>query len=148
MVLTIENMSVFAQTIQTSSSQIPSVLADFQKYYVMYHKNPEVNEFQNFFSNSKSQLTNINNSLFATQTSLEKNISQLETEMRAMSKKIDIEKQQYGLATTSQYRLANAKDGANQLIEDSQHLYNIQYIKNIEIIAGVIVVIKMLVKCI
>ena len=148
MVLTVENESAFAQTIKANRSQIPSVLADFQKYYVMYHKNPEVNEFQNFFFNSKTQLTNINNSLFSTQNSLEKSIIQMESQMQAISEKIDAEKTQYGNAYTKQSNLTNAYNGAEQLIDDSHHLYNVQYIKNVELIVGVIIVSGMLMKCV
>ena len=148
MVLTVENESAFARTINTSRTQLPAVLADFQKHYVMYHKNPEVNEFQNFFFDSKSQLTNINNSLFSTQNSLEKSIIQMETDVRAISLKIDAEKLKYGDAYTKQSIQTNSNNGAEQLIDDSRYLYNEQYKTNVELIVGVVVVFSMVMRCV
>ncbi|MDA9072801.1 hypothetical protein N9K75_02900 [bacterium] len=144
--MTVENESPFTNILQTSRSQIPSILSDFRKYYVMYHKNPEVDEFKNFFFESKQQLSTLNNSLFSIQTELETNIQKMETEMRNISEKIDKEKLRYGNAFTRQSQLTNANDGAEQLISDSQQLYNIQYMKNVELLVGVFFLLGLVIK--
>ena len=44
------------EKINSIKTQFFSALDDFKKYYVYFHKNPEVTEFQNYYANSKGQL--------------------------------------------------------------------------------------------
>ena len=116
-------------------------------HYVMYQKNPEVAEFHNFFFESKSQLTNLKNALEATQRSLERRIQRMEAESRAASEKIDAEKDRYGSVFSAHNRLENANEGAEKGISDAQHLYNLQYLKNFEMIVGLGAMVGLVVKC-
>ena len=56
----------FNEKINTTKRQFFSALDDFKKYYVYYNKNPEVDEFQNYYINSKSQLQTMSRDLFLT----------------------------------------------------------------------------------
>jgi hypothetical protein len=49
----------FEEKINGIHSSFLSALDDFKKYYVYYHKNPEVDEYSNNFVNSKNQLQQV-----------------------------------------------------------------------------------------
>ena len=67
----------FDEKINTIKTQFFSALDDFKKYYVYYNKNPEVNEFQNFYINSKTQLQSMSRDIFLTTNNIDKNIELL-----------------------------------------------------------------------
>jgi len=64
----------FEEKINNIKNQFFSALDDFKKYYVYYNKNPEVNEFQNYYVNSKGQLQTMSRDLFMTSNNIDKNI--------------------------------------------------------------------------
>ena len=68
----------FNEKIITIKDSFFSALDDFKKYYVFYHKNPEVDEFQNFFANSKGQLQNLNSDMFLVTNNIQQNIKDLD----------------------------------------------------------------------
>ena len=82
----------FNEKINTIKSQFFSALDDFKKYYVYYNKNPEVNEFQNYYVNSKSQLQSMSRDLFLTTNNIDKNIENLDNKMVSISEQLDDEK--------------------------------------------------------
>ena len=84
----IKQAKIFNEQINNIKSQFFSALDDFKKYYVYYNKNPEVNEFQNYYTNSKSQLQTMSKDLFLTTNSIDKNIEILDNEMLDISIKL------------------------------------------------------------
>ena len=54
----------FEEKINGIQSSFLSALDEFKKYYVYYHKNPEVNEYSNNFVNSKNQLQQLSGQMF------------------------------------------------------------------------------------
>jgi len=149
MVSSIEiSASPYTDKLNALRNQFPAVLDDFQKYYVMYHKNPEVSEFYNYFFENKAQLTKMNQDLKNIEDSLERRIKQMEREMRKTAEQIDAEKTRYSRAMRRQSHLTNASEGSEQAISDAQHQYHIQYVKNVEYILGVIAVFSLAIKCI
>ena len=63
---------VFLSQINTLKEKLPSILDDFKKYYVLYNKNPEYNEYQQMFENIKGNLQNVNSELFMISNNIEK----------------------------------------------------------------------------
>ena len=81
----IKQSKQFNEQINNIKSQFFSALDDFTKYYVYYNKNPEVNEFQNYYANSKSQLQTMSKDLFLTTNNIDKNIEDLDNKMLNIS---------------------------------------------------------------
>lgn len=130
----------FNEKINTIKSQFFSALDDFKKYYVYYNKNPEVNEFQNYYVNSKGQLQTMSRDLLLTTNNIDKNIETLDKNMASTSVQLDDEKklnkEMMGLISN----LENTKNGSEILIDDSKTKYNEQYLKNWELGIGIIFV--------
>lgn len=128
----------FYEKIHTIRSQFFSALNDFKKYYVYYNKNPEVNEFQNYYVNSKGQLQNMSRDLFLTTNNINKNIDTLDEQMSSILVKLDDEKKLNNEMMELIARLENTQNGSKVLIDDSKERYNQQWVKNVEMLLCII----------
>lgn len=142
------NATKYTDSIQTAKSQLPALLTDYEKYYVMYHKNPEVDEFHNFFNDTKDQIASLNNTLHKTQFSLEKDIVQLEREMSNTTNQVKGERINYGKTVRNKNQLTNADNGAEQMAIDAQQQYDTQYRENVKMVVKLLLVTGLLVKCV
>ena len=136
----------FNEKIINVKSSFLSALDDFTKYYVYYNKNPEVNEFQNFFANSKGQLQGLNSEIFSVTNTIQKNIQDLDTEMQVMSHKLKDEKDVNGELLTLINRIRTTQNGSEIMIDDAKDEYNIQYYKNWELFIGILILTGVSVK--
>jgi hypothetical protein len=130
----------FNEKIDTIKEQFFSALDDFKKYYVYFNKNPEVNEFQNYYATSKGQLQSMSNNLISTTNNIYKNIELLNDKMMEISKQLENEKLINDKLTKQQNALQNTENGSEILIDDAKTEYNIQYYRNWEIFIGIYVV--------
>lgn len=142
----IKQASQFNEQINNIKSQFFSALDDFTKYYVYYNKNPEVNEFQNYYANSKGQLQTMSKDLFLTTNNIDKNIENLDNEMLQISIKLENEKKLNKEMSELINNLQNTQNGSEILIDDSKTKYNIQYYKNVEIFIGILILSGLLTK--
>ena len=142
----IKQASQFNEQINNIKSQFFSALDDFTKYYVYYNKNPEVNEFQNYYANSKSQLQTMSKDLFLTTNNIDKNIEFLDNEMLQISIKLENEKKLNKEMTELINNLQNTQNGSEILIDDSKTKYNLQYYTNVEIFIGILILSGLLTK--
>ena len=136
----------FDEQINNIKTQFFSALDDFTKYYVYFNKNPEVNEFQNFYANSKSQLQTMSRQLFLTTNNIDKIIEELDNKVSSISIKLEGEEELYKKLMELAENINNTQDGSQILIDDSKNKYNDQYYQNIQIFMGIIIGIILLVK--
>jgi hypothetical protein len=135
----VNNTNIFGEKINNIKSQFFSALDDFKKYYVYYNKNPEVNEFQNFYINSKTQLQTMSRDLFLTTNNIDKQIEFLDGEMKVVSIKLEDEKLLNVELMKLFTNLQNTQNGTEILINNSKEEYNEQYYNNLEIICGIFI---------
>jgi hypothetical protein len=136
----------FNEKIKTVKDSFFSALDDFKKYYVFFHKNPEVDEYQNFFSNSKEQLQKLNAEMFLVTNNIQKNIKDLDMEMRVVSKKLKDEKDLNEELMKLINRIKTTQDGSAIMIDDAKDEYNIQYYANLEVFMGIVIFMGISVK--
>ena len=134
----IEEANQFNEKINNINAQFFSALDDFKKYYVYYNKNPEVTEFQNYYSNSKGQLQSLSKELVTTTNNINKSIESLDAEMSSNAIQLEREKKTNKELTKLVFNLENTQNGSEILIDDTKANYNIQYYKNWELIAGIL----------
>jgi len=134
----INQSNQYEEKINNIKTQFFSALDEFKKYYVFYNKNPEVNEYQNFYVNSKGQLQNMSKELFLTTNNIDKSIEELDNKMKSISLKLDSEKNLQAELLKIYKDLKYTKNGSEILIDDSKGEYNNQYYYNWELIMGII----------
>jgi len=136
----------FNEKITNIKNSFFSALDDFQKYYVFYNKNPEVDEYQNFFANSKGQLQGLNSEIFSVTNNIQKKIKELDTEMQVTSTKLQAEKELNGELLKLINRIQTTQDGSAIMIDDAKDEYNIQYYKNWELFIGILIFLGISIK--
>lgn len=129
----------FNEKIKTVKDIFSPALDDFKKYYVFFHKNPEVDEYQNFFTNSKNQLQKLNSEMFLVTNNIQKNIKDLDMEMRTVSTKLTNEKDLNGELLKLINHIKTTQDGSIIMIDDAKDEYNIQYYANWEMFIGIVI---------
>jgi len=117
-----------------------SALDDFKKYYVYYNKNPEVNEFQNFYANSKGQLQAMSSEIFTTTSSIDKKINDYEDKINKLVTKIQEEKKLNTELNVKLKDIVNVHSSSGILIDDSKEEYNAQYYSNINLLIGILII--------
>jgi len=130
----------FDEKINSIKDQFFSALDDFKKYYVYFNKNPEVNEFQNYYATSKGQLQAMSKDLLSTTNNIDKIIELLNDKMMKISKELEKEKLKHDKLMKQQNALENTENGSEILIDDAKTEYNIQYYRNWEIFIGIYIV--------
>ena len=135
----------FKEKINSINSSFLSALDDFKKYYVFYHKNPEVDEYSNNFVNSKGQLQELSGEMFAITNIIQKNIITLNETMQLISNKLKQEKGKYTKMDTIFTSLKGTESGSNILINDSKTEFNLQFFKNIELFIGILIILGLMV---
>ncbi len=131
----------FEDKINTIKSSFLSALDDFKKYYVFYHKNPEVDEYSNHFVNSKGQLQSLSGEMFATTNIIQKNIESLNETMTDISVKLTKEKEKNQRLEKMMASLNSTESGSNILISDAKKEYSISYYKNFELFIGILFIL-------
>jgi hypothetical protein len=129
----------FDEKIKGIKNSFFSALDDFKKYYVFYNKNPEVDEYQNFFATSKGQLQELNSEIFVVTNNIQKHIKELNAEMAAISNKLKDEKDLSSELLLLINNIQTTEDGSAIIIDDVKEEYNRQYYKNLELFIGIIV---------
>jgi hypothetical protein len=142
----IENPKKNNEKINDLKTQFFSALDDYQKYYVYYNKNPEVDEFQNYYANSKSQLQTMSRNVLLKTNEIDRDIETLDSEMDNISIKLEHQKKLNIKLTRLLNNLQNTQNGSEILIDDAKELYNTQYRYNWEIFVGILIISGLIVK--
>jgi hypothetical protein len=136
---------------ETISSQLISIheqdkaiLDDFKKYYVLYKQNPSSNEYTQMFSSIKGNVHKIHSQLFTVTNAIQTGITDLNDLMRKLNIKIKEEKKENEILIIHLNKLNNENNGASEMIDNYQTMYNLQYFKNFTMILGIILLVLML----
>lgn len=136
----IEKSDKNSEKINGLKTQFFSALDDYKKYYVYYNKNPEVDEFQNYYANSKSQLQTMSRNVVLQTNEIDNDIETLDAEMDVISEKLEREKKLNVKLTRLLNNLQNTQNGSEILIDDAKELYNTQYRYNWELFIGILMI--------
>ena len=128
---------IFNIFIKIIIEKIPGLLEEYTKYFIFFHKNPEIAEYQQIYVQYKSQIQNTNKELTALGENIEKTILQINTNISSESSTLTDKKQHFKKIIAGFDYYQGALSGADQMIDDFKTLYNNQYYKNVQIIYGI-----------
>jgi len=120
----------FLSSIQTLQQQLPHILDDFKKYYVFYNKNPDDTEYNQMFSNVKSNLNNINSQLFTVSNGVESNTNKITKNLLLLNKQIQEVKNKNNELKKKLGILEQKNNSSDELIHDYKEMYNKSYLRN------------------
>jgi uncharacterized phage infection (PIP) family protein YhgE len=127
----------YQDALNTTVEQFLSVLDDFKKYYIFTNKNPEVDEYQNYYLENKSQLQNLNKDVFLIRNDIETKIAQLNYIITRLNSKLSSEKELKGELSKIVSNLKQDGNGSNIMLDETSFIYNNQYLLNIELLFGI-----------
>ena len=136
---------IYQEQINNKANSFLSALDDFKKYYVYYNKNPEVQEYNKNFTDSKEQLQTLSSDVFEITNTIQRKI---EEKNRAMSG-IEMKLQRQKVLSQEQEKIINnlksVQAGSTVMINDSKTDYIFNYYKNLEIFIGILILLGLLV---
>ena len=123
------------------SEKFPGILEDFKKNYVIYNQHPEFQEYTNAFSSSKAAISSIIKDLFVLTNDVQGNINILNTENDDLTNKIDELKKINEELKKRTKKLYGTNNGADEMNDDAKEQFKYQYIKNLTMIFGNLLII-------
>lgn len=135
-----EQSQIISERIEAIKSIFKSVLDDYKKYYVFYHAHPEVNEYQNYYLQTKTQLNNLAKELFEISKTIHIKIDELSDETSDVYNNLKEERFNYDELSKKINSLTGTKNGSEILINDFKEKYNEQFYNNVELFLGVLIV--------
>lgn len=129
----------YNEKLNNLSSSFFSLIDDYKKYYVYTNKNPEVNEYQNYFFNAETQLQNTNKAVINLTNLIKNDIKQLDKLINDLNIKLSTEKALNKELSKLILNLKNDNNGSSIMLDETTIMYNKQYLWNIEIFIGIII---------
>ena len=136
--------SQFTQQINTLQSQLPSILSDYQKYYIFYNNNPENQEYQQMFQNIKSNLNNVNSQLFTLSNNVQSNIDKINSKLLEYNSLIKKEKDK-NKDLKKQLGIFNPET-SDIMITEYKEIYQSDYLRNWAVFFSILIVIGTITK--
>lgn len=138
------NPATISSQLISIQDQYGPILDDFTQYYVLFKQNPVSPEYSNMFSSIKGNLHKINSQLFTETNTIQTSIANLNNEMTQMNSDIEDEKKANEVLKQYIHDLKNEKNGATEMINNYQTMYNLQYFSNFTMFLGIILIMYML----
>ena len=130
----------FTERVETMQQQLPPILDDFNKYFVLYNKSPNYPEYENMFNNIKQNLNSLGASLFLVSNDVDLNIDNINKAFKNLDILITKErvknrelKRKLGIVETE----ANS---SKEMINDFNQMYDDDYLRNWGLFLSTIVV--------
>ena len=137
----LSNSDNYTNSLNTVNKNFFIILDDFNKYYIMYNKNPEVNEYQETFLNIKSQLQSTIYQLFTINNNIQTNINNINDKIQNINIEIQKEKRKNLDLKKSFKNVDNKNASSNIMIRNHKELYNNKYYYNVTLLVGIIIII-------
>ena len=131
--------SYYKNQLNNLVEQMPSVLDDFQEYYVFTNTTPSSVEYQNMYQNILNNISSINTQVFTITNEIEKNTETINSELKIFNKQIKEAKKENKLLKKKLGLTDSRIDDSEQLIEDYKEMYNLTYLKNFNKIIGIVI---------
>ena len=114
-------------------------LEDFKQNYITYNLNDNVDEYQNIFFTSKSQLQELNSDLYDLTEKIKNKILMNHVKNQNEIKSLSESEELYNVTIDELKNASDKSRASNVLNDDYQDMYNEQFYKNFQLILGVII---------
>jgi chromosome segregation ATPase len=145
----IENLpsaSQFTQRLQTIQQQLPSILADFQKAYILHNNTPASQEYEQNYQNNKTNLNNINSQLFTLSNDVQSNLDQINSKLFALDVLIKQEREKNKELKRKLGIVEHKKNAASEMILNYKEIYKSKYLRNWALFLSILFVIGLISK--
>jgi hypothetical protein len=120
----------FIEKVITLQQQMPHILDDFKKYFVLYNKDPNYPEYQNMFENVKSNLTTLSSSLFMVSNEIDSNTDKISDVFNRLDILIKKEKKVNIMLKRRLGIVEQKANSSDEMIDNYSEIYDIGYLRN------------------
>lgn len=125
-----EKPETFKEKVKTLKQQLPPILDDFNKYFVLYNKDPNYPEFENMFNNIKQNLNTSSASLFMVSNDVDKNIVKINDTFKKLDVVITKERKHNRELRRKLGIVEDETNSSYALIENYNEMYDMDYLRN------------------
>lgn len=135
-----EKPEIFTQRIETLKEQLPSILDDFNKYFVLYNTDPSYPEFGTMFNNIKQNLNSLSASLFMVSNDVDANTDEINKTLKKLDVLITKERRQNRELRRKLGIIEEQNNSSKELIDNYNEMYDADYLRNWGLFLSTIVV--------
>ena len=130
----------FTERVQTLQQQLPPILDDFNKYFVLYNKTPNYPEYENMFNNIKQNLNNLGATLFMVSNNVDANIDNINKTFKALDVLINRERKRNRELKRKLGIVETEANSSKEMIHDYNQMYDEDYVRNWGLFLSTVVV--------
>jgi hypothetical protein len=130
----------FTERVKTLQQQLPPILDDFNKYFVLYNKTPNYPEYENMFNNIKQNLNSLGASLFMVSNDVDANIDNINKAFKALDILINRERKRNRELKRKLGIVETEANSSNEMIHDYNQMYDEDYVRNWGLFLSTVVV--------
>ena len=135
-----EKPEMFTQKIETLQQQLPPILDEFNKYFVLYNTDPNYPEFETTFNNIKQNLNTMGASLFMVSNNVDINIENINKTFKLLDILITKERRKNRELRRRLGILDDKNNSSKELIDNYNEMYDTDYLRNWGLFLSTIVV--------
>ncbi len=125
-----EKPQSFKEKTKTLQEQLPPILDDFNKYFVLYNKDPNNPEFENMFNNIKQNLNAISSSLFMVSNDIDVNIDNVNQTFKKLDIGLSKERKKNRELRRKLGLVEDEYNSSKALINNYNEIYDMDYVRN------------------
>ena len=131
---------IFTEKVQTLQKQLPAILDDFNKYFVLYNKDPNYPEYENMFNNIKQNLNTFSSSLFMLSNEVDSTIDNIIKVFKELDILINRERERNRELRRKLGLVEQDNNSYKELINNYSEMYDADYLRNWGLFLSTIVV--------
>ena len=124
-----EKPELFTEKIQTLQEQLPPILDDFNKYFVLYNTDPNYPEFETTFNNIKQNLNTMGASLFMVSNNVDINIENINKAFKTLDILITRERRKNRELKRKLGIVEDKNNSSKELIDNYNEMYDSDYLR-------------------
>jgi hypothetical protein len=121
------------------NQQLPSILDDYNKYFVLYNKSPDNNEYQQSFDRIQGNLNELNSQLFMLSNEVQFNTNDINKMLTELNTKITIEKNKNSKFKKELGNIENENNATTEMIINYTEMYNNGYLRNWGLLLSIVI---------
>ena len=131
---------LFTERVKTLQQQLPPILDDFNKYFVLYNKTPNYPEYENMFNNIKKNLNSLGSSLFMVSNDVDSNIDNINEVFKRLDILINRERKRNRELKRKLGIVETEANSSKEMIHDYNEMYDDDYLRNWGLFLSTVVV--------
>ena len=129
----------FTNTLSGYANQFPHILSDYKQAYINASGDPDNQGYSNTYQYAKQNISLANSQLFMLQSKVQLETDNLNAQVVNLDNKIDTAKALNVQLTKKLADILAGDSGADILNSEMTELYTTQYISNVSMIVGILV---------